>query len=291
MAPFRTHNVDSVVQRLRERGREVELIGPGGGGATGSAFEVETPSGRRILKWQSAGDGVPFGRVAVTLDRLREHGCPVPAYEVLDVGADLDASFQEVLQGRWEDRLPKSLVRELVEVNRLQHGRGGSVQGPGWADRLCVVTLEGAPTWSRHDSLEAHSAATRKLWARVRDNVEAVDRTTIPDGDAVHMDFHHRNVLQRAGVLTGIIDWEGVECGDRMFDLVTLAFYSGVAGWPDERRAAWIANLASELGSDAALLYVSHLALRSVDWAIRNETAADVRRWLAWSEQALQTLG
>ena len=283
--------VNVVIERLWAHGYEVELVGRSGGGASGSAFDVVTPTGRRVLKWQPAGEGVPFERVAVVLKRLSGRGCPVPGYEVLDVGSDLDASYQEILQGAWKDLLSTSLAQELVELNHLQLGQGEPVEGPGWADRLCAVTLEGAPTWSRHDSLEAHSVATRRLWTRIRDNVEAVDRTAIPDGDAVHMDFHHRNVLQRAGVLTGVIDWEGVECGDRRFDLMTLAFYSGVAGWSDERRASWITDLVSDLGPNAALLYLSHLALRSVDWAIRNETTSDVQRWLAWSEQALKTVG
>jgi hypothetical protein len=282
--------VELVIERLRTHGYEVELVGRSGGGATGGAFNVITPSGQRVLKWQPAGEGVPFERVAVVLERLGRRGCPVPGYQVLDVGSDLDASYQEILQGAWGDLLPVSLVQELVEVNRLQIGQGESAEGVDWADRLCAITVEGAPGWSRHESLEAHSAATRRLWAQVRDNVGAVDRTAIPDGDAVHMDFHHRNVLQHGGVLTGVIDWEGVECGDRRFDLMTLAFYSGVAGWPDERRASWIRDLVDELGTDAALLYLSHLALRSVDWAIRHETPSDVQRWLAWSEQALKTL-
>lgn len=281
------YSVESVLERLWERGYQVELIGRSGGGATGMAFDVMTPAGRRVLKWQPAGTGVPFVRVAAVLKRLRGVGCPVPHYEVLDAGSDLDASYQEILPGRWADVLPDSVVDDLILVNGQQAGGGVRSSGPDWAAMMYSITLRGADGWCRHESLEAHSHAARRLWDRVRTLVMAVDQAVIPDGDAVHMDFHHRNVLQDRGAVTGVIDWEGVECGDRRFDMVTLAFYAGVAGWADARRASWIEQLAGELGGDAAALYVSHLAVRSVDWAIRHEEESDVQRWLRWSAQAL----
>jgi hypothetical protein len=279
--------VQQVLRRLEASGYEVELIGRSGGGASGFAFDVMTPGGRRVLKWQVAGSGVPFARVAVVLRSLQTLGSPVPGYEVLDVGIDLDASYQELLPGRWADALSDSLVDELLDINRLQVGAGERSEGQGWADRLCAITLEGADGWCRHESLETHSDATRQLWTRARMVAAAVECAVIPDGDAVHMDFHHRNILQDHGKLSGVIDWEGVECGDRRFDVVTLAFYAGVAGWSDMRRLSWINELARELGADAAALYLSHLAVRSVDWAIRHEAESDVQRWLIWSEQAM----
>jgi hypothetical protein len=278
--------VEDVVGRLFAHGRDIRLLGRCGGGATGMAFDVDTPEGRRVLKWQRAGYGVSFERVATALDRLRPTGYPLPGYEVLDIGEDLDVSLQEPLPGKIMDELSDDLRNELLALIELQagHGVAGEVS---WVDMLCSITLDGAPDWCRHESLVAHSDATRDLWEYVERVILTLDRTTVPSGDIVHMDFHHRNVLQSGDRVCGVIDWEGAECGDRRFDVMTLAYYSGVAGWTSARRANWITDVATEIGESAGRLYVSHLAVRTVDWAIRHETEPEVQRWLNWAREAL----
>jgi hypothetical protein len=278
---------EDVVRRLNAQGRGVRLIGRCGGGATGQAFDVEALDGRYVLKWQQAGDGVPFGRVATALERLRAAGYPVPVYEVLDAGEDLDVSLQEPLPGQVVDAISADVRAELLRLIELQSDRGVASDGPSWVDLLCGITLEGAPGWCRHESLESHSDATRDLWRQIMHLVLGLDRAAVPSGDVVHMDLHHRNVLQSDGNVCGVIDWEGAECGDRRFDIMTLAFYSGVAGWTREQRTGWIVEAAAAMSDSAARLYVSHLAVRSVDWAIRHETEADVQRWLRWSWDGL----
>ena len=103
----------------------------------------------------------------------------------------------------------------------------------------------------------------------------------------MHGDYHHGNLLQSAGCITGVIDWEGVETGDRNFDRFTLAFYSGAASWPDDQRTERLRHLVAETSPNTAALYLAHLSLRTVDWALRNETDAHVQRWLRWSDDAL----
>jgi aminoglycoside phosphotransferase (APT) family kinase protein len=282
---------EAVVADLRAAGHDSELIGPSGGGATGLTCDVKTRDGVRILKWQRPGEGTPLSEVVMALTALRSAGCPVPTYEVVRADDTLEVSLQEVLPGRWSDQLASSLVSEIERVISRQAGLGCLVSADRpWGARLQHVTLHGAESWSRHDSLERHSPQTRALWLRVRSIAETVDVTRVPDGDLVHMDLHHRNVLQEQGRVRGVIDWEGVERGDRAFDRFTLAFYSGVAGWTNAERAGWIKELVAASPSDASALYVAHLSVRSVDWAIRHETEKDVQAWLSWSAAALATV-
>lgn len=115
-------------------------------------------------------------------------------------------------------------------------------------------------------------------------------RLVVPEEDVVHLDFHHLNVLGFDGEITGVIDWEGCRSGDRLFDLVTLAFCSPEArSGPDAR--AWLTDL-SEVGQPGAVeAYVALLALRQIDWTIRHHTPADVERWRRWGEEALNLTG
>jgi hypothetical protein len=279
--------VKEVVALLDEHGIHVEPLDRAGGG-TGVAYEVALPCGRRILKWQERGEGTPFDEVATSLAALNARGYPVPAYEVL-LRDPVEVSVQAILQGSCADELPDAVVEDLDRLIDLQAGLGATV-GEAWGVRLQRTTLVGAETWCRHDSLERHSQRTRDLWKQARAVTEGIAVAAIPDGDLVHMDYHHRNVLQRDGRVTGVFDWEGVEPGDRAFDRFTLAFYCGVAGWSDSKRRHWLARLVTDSVADAAGLYLAHLSVRSVDWAIRKETEDDVTMWLDWSMQALELI-
>jgi aminoglycoside phosphotransferase (APT) family kinase protein len=42
----------------------------------------------------------------------------------------------------------------------------------------------------------------------------------------VHWDYTTSNILAVDGEITGVVDWDGVCNGDRLFDLVTLWYYT-----------------------------------------------------------------
>jgi aminoglycoside phosphotransferase (APT) family kinase protein len=107
------------------------------------------------------------------------------------------------------------------------------------------------------------------------------------EDDAVHLDFHHRNVLSVGGRLSAVIDCEGYRSGDRMFDFVTLAFRLLVATSPAEaERDLWHQIRAAR---EPAIVdaYIAHQALRQVDWSIRHRTPADVTAWTRRSHALL----
>src|SRR6266508_1691205 len=92
----------------------------------------------------------------------------------------------------------------------------------------------------------------------------------LPEGDLVHIDFHHRNMLREGDELVAVVDWEGCRPGDRAFDLVTFCFGMTDA-IPADGVATRVWDHASQLASTEALAaYVAHMALRRVDWSIRH---------------------
>ncbi len=114
---------------------------------------------------------------------------------------------------------------------------------------------------------------------------------TMPDGDAVHTDFHHRNVLRANGDIRAVIDWEGSRGGDRLFDLVTLAFTLPAARSPAGAAARVWRRVEAAGARPVIEAYVAHMALRQVDWSIRHHGPGEVGLWLDTAEEALARYG
>jgi aminoglycoside phosphotransferase (APT) family kinase protein len=138
-----------------------------------------------------------------------------------------------------------------------------------------------------HASLRSHSPATRDLLARAPAAGTALVHRELVEHDAVHLDFHHRNVLSANGRLTAVIDCEGYRTGDRIFDLVTLGFCLSVADCPATGHQKLWQRIHSACDDVIVDAYIAHQAIRQVDWSIRNRTPNDVAAWMRRSKALL----
>lgn len=87
-----------------------------------------------------------------------------------------------------------------------------------------------------------------------------------PPADTMHFDFSADNVLAVGGSITGVVDWDGAQPGDRLFDLATFLFYSVGA----ER----LRDAVVEASSEATLaVYLAYLCVRQTAWSIRFHAA------------------
>jgi hypothetical protein len=252
------------------------------------ATRIRDAGGREaVAKWFWPADPSDLDGLRDTvaiIDRLRARGAWLPAYRHL---VALDAGVlvvQELLPGTTQDAVADTLIDDLIAHNALQ--TGAVPGGRGWREYLTTSLTEGLIGYCEHGSLRDHSSATRALLRRVRAAAGPLHHVELEEHDAVHRDFHHLNVLQAGGRLTGVVDAEGYRSGDRVFDLVTLAFGLEVADCPAEAgHRVWRSALAER---DRATIraYVAHMALRQVDWSIRHRAPADVDAWLERSERA-----
>jgi len=103
-----------------------------------------------------------------------------------------------------------------------------------------------------------------------------------PTDDIVHFDFNPGNILIADGQVRGVVDWDGATAGDRMFDVVTLLFYTRVDRVT--RQALWD-YLREHSSFPAVSLYLAHMIIRQLDWSIRHHEAESVRLWTdnAWN--------
>jgi len=88
-----------------------------------------------------------------------------------------------------------------------------------------------------------------------------------------------------------VIDWQDPCTGDCTFDLVTLLLYAWET--PAARDLLW-QHVRGQVGPGILGVYLAHMILRQVDWAIRHHGPPDTASWLRIAREALtqwRTLG
>jgi hypothetical protein len=278
----------SLVEFHRAGGTRYRSRGALAGGEVGATDAVDGDGRRVVAKWEwPAGEGrLDRLRDATTVvERLRSRGARLPKYLVTEPVEDGVLVIQERMPGTTSDDVPASLLQDLVDHNRLQFGacRGGT----GWKAYVRRSLLVGLDGYCEHSSLQRHSPATRDLLARVRAAGVALADVELVESDAVHLDFHHRNVLCCDGRLSAVIDCEGYRSGDRVFDQVTLAFCLSVAECPAAEQHDLWQQIRANREKVIVDAYIAHQALRQVDWSIRHRAPSDVTAWMSRSRELL----
>jgi aminoglycoside phosphotransferase (APT) family kinase protein len=148
--------------------------------------------------------------------------------------------------------------------------------GSAWSDFLARTLTEGADGYCLHDTLRERGGEPSRLLSWIQSVGRSV--RSLPQGDLVHFDFHHRNILRSAeGALT-VVDCEGFRPGDRAFDLVTFCFGMSHAAAPlGTEDPLW--ERATALASVEALTaYMAHMTLRRLDWTLRHHGEHELAR-------------
>jgi len=254
------------------------------GGEVGASGVMDRGGRRAVAKWESSADPGAIARLREAsdiVDQLRRRGGRLPGYLAIEPIGDGALVLQEFMPGAATDHVPTKLIDDLVAHNELQAHLPGS--GPSWNEYLRASLSIGLDGYCQHSSLEQHSAATRHLLERIHEAGRALGDVILEERDAVHLDFHHRNALATDGRLCAVIDCNGYRPGDRVFDLVTLAFCLAVAECPAAAEQRLWETINRMRDSIIVNAYVAHQALRQVDWSIRYRTPDDLDTWMARS--------
>ena len=183
-------------------------------GEFGAWRAVDDAGKRYIVKnsWSCVG-------VAAT-ELLRSEGYPAPRYVVAQPGL----SAQEELPGEtlpdWQ-ALPDDIATRAIAINERLAGKRVP-NAPPWPERLRSEILEG----HYYVDLTYIHRASPELLERCRGALGRAEAELDDPGDLVHWDYTTSNILAADGEITGVVDWDGVCNGDRLFDLVTLWYYT-----------------------------------------------------------------
>lgn len=273
---------------FREHEVRLTLVGAAPGGEVGAAF-VQWPDGRQGVLTR-AGDGsarseASLRATAEVLALARSRGVPAPSYDLIAAVDGVHVVVQERLPGTTPGSIDAQLVDRMVAATQAW---SGLLAGRAELTPPSLYLTENGPGFCLHESLDRYDSRTRRLLGQVREIGRDIDELT--GDDLVHLDFHTGNVLvDDAGELTGIVDWDGWGRGDRWFSLEVLAFdlHWRCAAPPVRRRLDRL--IASAVSPEQVLAYRAHLGLRQVDWAIRHHGPDEVDFWLAVAATRLGT--
>ncbi len=133
-------------------------------------------------------------------------------------------------------------------------------------------------------ALRGRAAALRRRVAALRGRAGVLRAGRLAGNDLVHFDFHPENVLvDAAGAVTGVVDWDGAGRGNAALDLYTLRFDLARRAPELGRRVA--VAVRETMPEDVVAACWAHLSLRLVDWSIRHLTPGHVSTWLAIAEE------
>jgi hypothetical protein len=232
-----------------------------------------------VLTWQPAGDAASARQACALLEVARSSGVPAPRYELVQELPSAVIIVQELLPGRPPAAVGQRTVESMVTVN--QRCRGLLADRYDLPARSLYLLADG-PGFCLHEPLARYDRRTARLLAEIH-QVGAAGSGRLPGGDLVHLDFHPGNVLiDDAGTVTGVVDWDAIGQGNGDFDLITLRFDLARRA---PRLGRWLGEqLTDRVPDEVARTCWAHMSLRLVDWSIRHQTSADVSAWLDIAE-------
>lgn len=278
-----------IVEELdRHHGLSLELLGAAPGGEVGAAF-VRWPDGREGVLTQAgdaaAGAGEHLRSTMTMLALAKTRGVPVPQYGLVVQIDDLYAVVQERLPGAPPDDVDGPLVDQMVAATDQWAGLLTDLD----AEPSSLYLNESGPGFCLHESLEHYDNRTRRLLGQVRE-IGRSGPGVLTGDDLVHLDYHSGNVLvDSAGRLTGIVDWDGWARGDRWFSLEVLAFDLTWRCTDTAVRDRLDALITAAVPADHLRAYRASLSLRLVDWVIRHDEPRAVDYWLAVATNRLNS--
>lgn len=283
-------DVEGVVRSVnKQTGDALEVIGPCVGGEADAWLVRDDHGIRLVMKWwdEVGGRLERLEAVERRAQRLRKLGYPIPVLDRLVAVDGVVVLLQEESMGRPVDVVTPALLGRLAQLNELQAGQGTG-EGGLFGEYLTGTLLVGGPGYCFHHPLRQHSPRAEALLERIRAIGSATEAVPFLSIDAIHLDFHHRNVLvDDDGVLTAIIDWDGCRDGDRWFDLACLSFHLDCFGVGPGAAESLRAHVEANVEPATLAAYRAHMVLRQVDWSIRNHDEEVVQHCLEVGERML----
>jgi hypothetical protein len=198
------------------------------GGEFGAVLVEDAAGVSAILKvmpdvppWSGA-----WGAAVGLAERLRAAGYPAPRYLRDGTAAGHVYTLQEVMPGAVPTWLTAGHVRQLLALAERHAGMAGG-EPSLWQSYVHAV-LAGTHGPER----VAFARASHPDAARLLDEIQALAPRlaglALPEGDVVHGDLHHQNVLVEGDRVTAVFDWEQATAGDWRYDVAWLAFWCRV---------------------------------------------------------------
>lgn len=238
----------------------LEVVRPLAGGQFGATL-VRNGSGQELVLKLLASDRLlaAASRGAGFANRLRSAGYPAPEYLGTGTHAGCTWTLQTVLPGVVPTVTTAAHIAALLELAERHIDFAGE-----------TLDWQAAAARKTARSLEVAAESAPVLAAELSQVLDRTSHIKLRQGDVVHSDFHHQNLLVIGDEVTGVFDWEIATPGDWRFDVVTLAFWSSMVPGqvPADARAMVYEQMTAicapaELAFMAAVLAARQLAFEA----------------------------
>jgi aminoglycoside phosphotransferase (APT) family kinase protein len=277
-----------------ELGLEVVGLLPGGEHQVWAV--CDGAGAERVLKVFALAERARLDLAIDTAVRVRARGVPVPDPYVVGTVAGCAYTLQARCSGAVPEWLEDAHARQLLDA--WESHRDAVAEGSDWPERAVAALCRGdRELFADHGPVRAAGGSAAALLDEIVEVGESADPSTLRSTDAMHGDWHHRNLLVDGERVTAIIDWENARPGDGRLDLVLLGYWTSVyAGIGVAPRAEARVRAAADRQVEpvARALLSAFIALHQL-WFVcafrperRTETVDQVRRHLAhhWSNGA-----
>jgi aminoglycoside phosphotransferase (APT) family kinase protein len=222
-------------------------------------------------------------------ERLRAAGYPAPRYLGSGSVAGCVYTLQEVMPGAVPTRLTAGHVEQALAL--AERHAGMAAGSPSRWRSYVHALLAGTHEPERVRFARASHPLADRLLAEIEALAPRLAGLGLPEGDVVHGDFHHQNLLVEGDRVTAVLDWEQATAGDWRYDVTWLAFWCRVDVHEVEARAADLAGrrAADVLTQAERAAYAGVAACRVVD-LVAHHRAELLPRAVGWCESHLAPL-
>ncbi|HEX6446283.1 MAG TPA: phosphotransferase [Streptosporangiales bacterium] len=202
-------------------------------GLQGGAWLLVADTGARaVLKWSSDWSPEHLGRVADTVDRLRDAGHPTPP--ILATGAAGGHAYYVQAHAAGVPSTPLDSERTELLLDVLERQRDlEPLLDNDYRDHVRVSVADES-AGSLRSRTAGSGPAGRALVDRYDAVLAGVGDVALPHRDVVHGDFNSCNILLHGGRVSGVVDVAGMGRGTRVFDYACLLREAYVEGYGDD---------------------------------------------------------
>lgn len=222
-------------------------------------------------------------------ERLRVTGYPAPRYLRTGSVAGHLYTLQEVMPGAVPEWLTAGHMCQVLALAERHAGMAGA--SPGVWPSYVGAALAGAHEPRRVAFARAGHPDAARLLDEIRALAPRVAGLALPDGDVVHGDFHHQNLLVEGERVSAVFDWEQATAGDWRYDVAWLAFWCRVDTRQVDPQAADLAEQrAADLLAPAERAAYAGLAAGRVIDLVAHHRAELLPLAVRWCESHLAPL-
>ncbi len=205
----------------------LDVVGRLAGGERGALAVAASDGASLVLKVFPLDEERILANALEVAARVRARGVPVP--DPYWTGTTPGRAY--TLQARCDGEVPQVFEDAYAAqmLNFWEAHPDAMPEGGEWPERaIGALRVGDIEQFAVHGPIRAAGGEAAVLLGEIVDVGDSADPSVLRRTDAMHRDWHHRNLLVRGDTVTAVIDWEAARAGDARLDLALLNYWCDV---------------------------------------------------------------